>query len=103
MENRLRAALAAAVLTAGSAASAEGLTEAQARALIAPWYTLFNQPVQSDVVKTVHEQLLAPNYQPCWGVLPAECWAADQSVQAVAVFAETNPHMGCAITQALGA
>src|SRR5256884_5456547 len=37
---------AAAVLTTPLAASAQSLTEAQARAVIAPWYSLFNQPVQ---------------------------------------------------------
>jgi len=69
MQKRLQLALAAAVFAAAPAASAQDLTEAQARAVIAPWYALFNQPVQGDVVKTVHEQLLAPDYQSCWGVL----------------------------------
>ena len=40
---------AAAVLTTPLAASAQSLTEAQARAVIAPWYSLFNQPVQGDM------------------------------------------------------
>ena len=57
MENRLQAALAATLFAAASAASGQDLTEAQARAVIAPWYGLFNQPVQSDVVKTVREQM----------------------------------------------
>jgi hypothetical protein len=76
MRKRLQVALAAAVLAAASAALAGGLNETQARAVIAPWYALFNQPVQSDVVKTVHEQLLAPDYQSCWGVLSGDCWDA---------------------------
>ena len=101
MENRLQAALAAAVLAAASTASAEGLTEAQARALIAPWYTLFNQPVQSDVVKTVHEQLLAPDYQSCWGVLPGECWGRDQSMKVVGNFAKSIPDMRFDIKEVL--
>jgi hypothetical protein len=41
--------VAAAVLTTPLAASAQSLTEAQARAMIAPWYSLFNQPVQGDM------------------------------------------------------
>ena len=101
MENRLQAALAAAVLAAATAASAEGLTEAQARALIAPWYSLFNQPVQSDVVKTVHEQLLAPDYQSCWGVLPGECWGRDQSMKVVGSFAKSIPDMRFDIKEVL--
>ncbi len=101
MENRLQAVLAAAMLAAASAASAEGLTEAQARAIIAPWYALFNQPVQSDVVKTVHEQLLAPNYQSCSGVLPGECWGRDQSMKVVGNFAKSIPDMRFDIKEVL--
>src|SRR5258708_36847100 len=97
MENRLRAALAAAVLPAASAASAEGLTEAQARAVIAPWYALFNQPVQSDVVKTVHEQLLAPDYQSCWGGLPGECWGRAQPWRGGAACPSPFPAMSSTI------
>jgi ketosteroid isomerase-like protein len=101
MGNRLQAALAAAVLAAASAASAGDLTEAQARAVIAPWYALFNQPVQSDVVKTVHEQLLAPDYQSCWGVLPGECWGRDQSMKVVGGFAKSIPDMRFDIKEVL--
>jgi ketosteroid isomerase-like protein len=101
MENRLRDALAAAVLAAASAASAGDLTEAQARAVIAPWYALFNQPVQSHVVKTVHEQLLAADYQSCWGVLPGECWGRDQSMKVVGNFAKSIPDMRFDIKEVL--
>jgi ketosteroid isomerase-like protein len=101
MENRLQAALAAVVLAVASAASAGDLTEAQARAVIAPWYALFNQPVQSDVVKTVHEQLLAPDYQSCWGVLPGECWGRDQSMKVVGGFAKSIPDMRFDIKEVL--
>src|SRR5258705_10579923 len=93
MENRLQEVLAAALLAAASAAPAGELTEAQARAVIAPWYALFNQPVQSDVVKTVPKQLLAPDSQSCWGVLPGEAWGRDQPMKEVANFAKTLPDM----------
>jgi len=101
MENRLQEVLAAALLAAASAAPAGDLTEAQARAVIAPWYALFNQPVQSDVVKTVHEQLLAPDYQSCWGVLPGECWGRDQSMKVVGNFAKSIPDMRFDIKEVL--
>lgn len=101
MKNRLQDALAAAMLAAASAASAADLTEAQARVVIAPWYALFNQPVQSDVVKTVHEQLLAPDYQSCWGVLPGECWGRDQSMKVVGNFAKSIPDMRFEIKEVL--
>ena len=93
MGNRFQAALAAALLTAASAASGQGLTEAQARTLIAPWYGLFNEPVAGDAVKSVHEQLLAPDYQSCWGVLPGDCWGRDQSMKVVGNFAKSIPDM----------
>src|SRR5207244_12351752 len=63
--------VAAAVLTTPVAASAQSLTEAQARAVITPWYSLFNQPVQGDM-KTLQEQVLTADYESCWGYLPGE-------------------------------
>ena len=41
--------VAAAVVTIPIIAYAQTLTEAQARAVITPWYALFNQPVQGDM------------------------------------------------------
>jgi ketosteroid isomerase-like protein len=101
MENRLQAALAAALLSAACAASAQGLNEAQARAVIAPWYALFNQPVQSETVKAVHEQNLAPDYQSCSGVLPGECWGRDTSLKVVGNFAKSIPDMKFDIKEVL--
>ena len=42
------------VLTIPVTGSTQTLTEAQARAVIGPWYALFNQPVQGDM-KTLQE------------------------------------------------
>ena len=53
-------------------ASAQSLTEAQARAAIAPWYALFNQPVRGDM-RTLQEQVLTADYESCWSYLPNEC------------------------------
>ena len=83
---------AAAVLTTPLAASAQSLTEAQARAVIAPWYSLFNQPVQGDM-KTLQEQVLTADYESCWGYLPAECWGRDASIKVVGGFAKSIPDM----------
>ena len=71
---------AAAVLTSPLSASAQSLTEAQARTVIAPWYGLFNQPVQGDM-KTLQEQILTADYESCWGYLPGECWGRDASIK----------------------
>src|SRR6266851_6776564 len=65
--------VAAALLATPLTSSAQSLTEAQARAVIAPWYSLFNQPVQGDM-KTLQEQVLTADYESCWGYLPSECW-----------------------------
>ena len=50
--------LAALTLTTASAASAQSLTETQARAVIAPWYSLFNVASRGDV-KAIQERVLA--------------------------------------------
>ncbi len=101
--NKLWKILAASVLlvAAASAESTESLTEAQARAIIAPWYGLFNQPVGADVVKSVHEQLISPDYQSCSGVLPGECWGRDQSMKVVGNFAKSIPDMKFDIKEVL--
>ena len=77
------------------------LTEARAREMIAPWYGLFNQPVAADTVKAVHEQLLSPDYQSCWGVLAGECWGREQSSKVVANFAKSIPDMKFDIKEVL--
>ena len=56
--------VAAAMLTTPLTASAQSLTGAQAHAVIAPWYGLFNQPVQGDM-KTLQEQILTADYASC--------------------------------------
>jgi len=92
--------VAAAVLTTPLAASAQSLTEAQARAVIAPWYSLFNQPVQGDM-KTLQEQVLTADYESCWGYLPGECWGRDASIKVVGGFAKSIPDMKFEIKEVL--
>src|SRR6185436_7412414 len=82
----------AAMLTIPAAASAQTLTEAQARAAIAPWYQLFNQPVQGDM-KTLQEQILTADYESCWGYLPGDCWGRETSIKVVGGFAKSIPDM----------
>src|SRR5438128_9149955 len=91
---------AAAVLTSRLSASAQSLTEAQARAVIAPWYGLFNQPVQGDV-KTLQEQILIADYESCRGYLPGECWGRDASIKVVGGFAKSIPDMKFEIKEVL--
>ena len=92
--------VATALLTSPLAVAAQGLTEAQARAVIAPWYGLFNQPVQGDM-KTLQEQVLAADYESCWGYLPGECWGRDVSIKVVGGFAKSIPDMKFEIKEVL--
>jgi ketosteroid isomerase-like protein len=93
-------ALAAVLLTGASAASAQSLTEAQARAAIAPWYSLFNVASRGDV-KAIQEQILTPDYESCAGYLPGECWGRDTSIKVVSGFATSIPDMKFDIKEVL--
>src|SRR5439155_9460085 len=84
--------VAAAVVTIAVTASAQTLTEAQARAVITSWYVLFNQPVQGDM-RTLQEQILTADYESCWGYLPGECWGREASIKVVGGFAKSIPDM----------
>jgi predicted ester cyclase len=92
MKRLAQLVVATALLTTPLSASAQSLTEAQARAVIAPWYGLFNQPVQGDM-KTLQEQVLTADYESCWGYLPGECWGRDASIKVVGGFAKSIPDM----------
>jgi hypothetical protein len=81
-------ALAAVLMTGASAASAQSLTEAQARTIIAPWYSLFNVASRGDV-KTIQEQVLTVDYESCSGYLPGECWGRETSIKVVSNFANS--------------
>ena len=100
MRTLSRIALAAASLVSSTAASAQGLTEAQGRALIAPWYSLFNVASRGDV-KRIHEEVLTPDYESCSGYLPGECWSRDTSIKVVENFAQSIPDMKFDIKEVL--
>jgi ketosteroid isomerase-like protein len=100
MSRLLQLALALLSLTGASAASAQSLTEAQARAIIAPWYSLFNISTRGNV-KAVQEQVLAADYESCSGYLPGECWGRDTSIKVVANFANSIPDMKFDIKEVL--
>jgi ketosteroid isomerase-like protein len=93
--------LAAIGMISGSAfAGPKDLTEAEARAIIAPWYSLFTIATRGDV-KTVQEQVLTADYESCSGVLPAECWGRDTSIKVVGNFANSIPDMKFEIKEVL--
>jgi len=92
MKRLALAVVATALLMTPLSASAQSLTEAQARAVIAPWYALFNQPVQGDM-RTLQEQVLTADYESCWGYRPGECWGREASIKVVGGFAKSIPDM----------
>src|SRR5882762_6270340 len=91
---------AAALAASAFAASAQPLTEAKAREIIAPWYSLFNVATRGDV-KAIQEQVLAADYESCSGYLPAECWGRDTSIKVVGNFANSIPDMKFDIKEVL--
>lgn len=76
------------------------LTEAQAREIIAPWYSMFNQPVQGDV-KALHEQAVTPDYQSHTGDGTGESWGRDTSIAVISGFARSIPDMKFEIKEVL--
>jgi ketosteroid isomerase-like protein len=100
MSKHLLLAFGGLLLACASTASAQNLTEAQARAIIAPWYSLFNVATRGDV-KSIQEQLLTPDYESCAGYLPGECWGRDTSIKVVGNFSNSIPDMKFDIKEVL--
>src|SRR5215813_14191204 len=100
MSKHFLLAFGALVLAGASAASAEALSEPQARAIIAPWYSLFNVATRGDV-KSIQEEVLTPDYESCAGYLPGECWGRDTSIKVVGNFAKSIPDMKFDIKEVL--
>jgi ketosteroid isomerase-like protein len=85
---------------AASGATAQPVTEERARAIIAPWYSLYNVATRGDV-KTTQEQVLTADYESCSGYLPNECWGRDTSIKVVSNFASTIPDLKFDIKEVL--
>ena len=68
------------------------MTDAEARAIIAPWYAMFNQPVQGDIAAS-HDRVVTADYQSCTGDGPGECWGRDVSIKVIGSFATSIPDM----------
>jgi ketosteroid isomerase-like protein len=100
MSTLARLAVAATVLASGAPAAAQGLTEAKAREVIAPWYSLFNVATRGDVT-AIQEQVLTADYESCSGYLPGECWGRDISIKVVSNFTNSIPDMKFEIREVL--
>jgi ketosteroid isomerase-like protein len=100
MSRHVLLTFAALLLAQAPTALAQNLTEAQARAIIAPWYSLFNVATRGDV-KSIQEQVLTIDYESCSGYLPGECWGRDTSIKVVGNFAKSIPDMKFDIEEVL--
>jgi predicted ester cyclase len=100
MLHMFRFVLLALAATSASAASAQSMTGAQARDIVAPWYGLFNVATRGDV-KAVQEQVLTADYESCSGYLPGECWGRDTSIKVVSNFSKSIPDMKFDIKEVL--
>jgi ketosteroid isomerase-like protein len=100
MSKMLQLALVALSLTGTTGALAQSLTETQARAVIAPWYSLFNVATRGDV-KAVQEEALTADYESCSGYLPGECWGRDTSIKVVSNFGSSIPDLKFDIKEVL--
>jgi len=100
MSKHVLPAFAAVLLILAPNASAQNLTEVQARAIIAPWYSLFNVATRGDV-KSIQEQVLTADYESCAGYLPGECWGRESSIKVVGNFSNSIPDMKFDIKEVL--
>jgi predicted ester cyclase len=80
--------------------AAAHLTEAQARAIIGPWYTLFNIQGRGDV-RTIAERVLTTDYRSCSGNHPDSCQGREAEIKLVESFARSIPDMRWEMSEVL--
>ena len=89
----IRGGLALAIAAASTVATAQpAMTEAEARAAIAPLYATFTQPVRGDV-RALLERGTTEDWQSCSGDSPADCRSRDVSVKVFEGFGKAIPDM----------
>ncbi len=84
----------------GDPSGGRRLTEERARALIGPWYGLFNVRGRADV-RTIAERVLTTDYQSCAGNEPPQCQGREAEIALVESFARTIPDMRWEILEVL--
>jgi ketosteroid isomerase-like protein len=68
------------------------LSEAQARAVIGPWYSMFTLATRGDV-RALHDQVVAEGYRSQTGDGPGESWDREASIKVISGFAQSIPDM----------
>jgi predicted ester cyclase len=76
------------------------LTEAEARAIIEPWYSMFTQPVRGDIA-ALHDKAVTPDYQSFTGEGVGDSWGRDVSIKVIGSFATSIPDMKFEIKEVL--
>lgn len=84
--------LTTATLVASTFASAQSLTDAAARQIIAPLYANFTMPVRGDA-KSLLEQATTVDWQSCSGTAEDECRGREASAKVFAGFGLAIPDM----------
>ena len=80
--------------------SPDDLTDAHARAIIEPWYSMFTQPVAGDIA-ALHNKAVTPDYQSLTGEGAGESWGRDVSIKVIGGFATSIPDMRFEIKEVL--
>ena len=89
----LSACLTLAIAASTTVATAQpAMTEAEARAVIAPLYTTFSQPVRGDV-RALLERGTTEDWQSCSGDSPTDCRGRDVSAKVFEGFGKAIPDM----------
>lgn len=73
-------------------AMAQNLTVEKARAIVAPWYSLFNVAEKHDI-RAVHEKVYTEDFQSCSGFLPSECHDREASIRLLQSFPALIPDL----------
>jgi predicted ester cyclase len=74
------------------------LTEAQAEAVILPWYSQFTIATRDDV-RAVHDRVVAADYRSHTGDGPGESWDRETSIRVITGFATSIPDMKFAVRE----
>jgi hypothetical protein len=68
------------------------MTDAETRAVIGAWYSLFTIAGRGDV-RAAHDQIVAPEYRSHTGDGPGESWDRETSIKVITGFAKSIPDM----------
>jgi len=80
------------IAASGAQAAPKALTEAQARAVLDPWYSQFTVATRGDV-QAIEEKVVSPDFKTCNGSLPGECWGRSDSIRVISGLGNAIPDL----------